>query len=67
MKKEILHQIINQINKYNLSDSFENTETFENWLFKLNKTEINNFINLNINPEDIKDISCVFITKSNLS
>lgn len=67
MTKEKLFQIINQIKKYDLSDLFKDKETFQDWLSKLNDLQINNFINLNINPEDVKDISCVLINPNLLN
>lgn len=54
MKKEELRKIISQIQKYNLAEVFESQEHLRQWLSKLNIKQINNFINLNISPNEIK-------------
>ena len=36
MKNETLKQIINQIKKYALTESFSNAEEFKKWALKLN-------------------------------
>lgn len=53
MKNEILMQIINQIKNYELSKEFKNTEQFREWVSKLNKVQINNFLSLTIAYEDV--------------
>lgn len=54
MKKEVLKNIINKIKKYSLTDAFKTSKDFDNWLSKLNKKQIKNFLSLNIEPDDIK-------------
>lgn len=44
MKNDILKQIIGQIKKYGLTDSFSDIEQFINWASNLNSTQINNFL-----------------------
>ena len=53
MKNEILMQIINQIKNYELTKEFKNTEQFREWVSKLNKVQINNFLSLTIAYEDV--------------
>ena len=44
MKKEILKQIISQIKKYHLTESFSDVEQFEKWISSLSDKQINNFL-----------------------
>lgn len=53
MKKEDLRKIINQIRKYDLVETFDNSEGFEIWLSSLNKKQIENFKNLTVEPSII--------------
>ena len=48
MKNEILKQIIEQIKRYNLLESFIDIESFDNWVSNLNSVQINNFLSLDI-------------------
>lgn len=61
MKNEILKQIISQIKRYNLTESFSDVEQFKNWISKLNSTQINNFLGLNIDLEEIQNIKHLLI------
>ena len=53
MEKETLKKFINQIKKYNLTETFSDIKEFENWLNGLSKKQIDNFNSLNINPNSI--------------
>lgn len=48
MKNEIVKQIINQIKKYDLTDSFKDKEEFEEWISKLNNHQVRNFLGLEL-------------------
>lgn len=61
MEKEILKQIIDQIKRYDLAESFSDVEQLKTWISKLNSTQINNFLGLNIALEEIKDLKYVLI------
>lgn len=54
MKNDILKQIISQIKKYELTDSFSDIERFKSWTSKLNSTQISNFLSLNVDLEKMK-------------
>ena len=56
MKNDILKQIIEQIKKYELTESFSDIEQFKNWASKLNSTQINNFLSLDIDLVEIKNL-----------
>ena len=47
-------QIIDVLNKYELIDSFNDTGDLNIWISKLNKLQISNLLNLNIDPNAIK-------------
>lgn len=53
MKNETLKQIIKQIKKYDLIKVFKEPEQFNNWCKGLNKTQINNFLSLDIDSSQI--------------
>jgi len=67
MKNETLKQIIEQIKKYELTESFSDVEEFKNWASKLNKTQIINFLSLDINLEEIKELRHLLINSDLLS
>ena len=67
MKNETLKQIINQIKKYSLLESFTDIESFDNWASHLNSTQINNFLSLDIELEEIKDLRHLLINKDLLN
>lgn len=67
MKKEVLKQIIIQIKKYDLEDAFSNIEEFNNWVSKLNSTQISNFLSLDIDLEEIKEVRCLLIDNNLLN
>ena len=54
MKNEILIKIVEQIEKYDLTDCFDTPDDFKKWVNKLNKKQIRNFISLTINKEKIE-------------
>lgn len=64
MNIEELKKIIEQIKRYDLVDVFDNSKELEQWLKKLNKKEINNFINLNIDPSKILFMEEILINKN---
>lgn len=53
MNREELKKLIEQIKKYNLTNAFDNTEEFDEWLLKLNEKRIRNFNNLSVEPSSI--------------
>ena len=67
MKNETLKQIIKQIKKYELTESFSDIEKFKEWVSKLNSTQINNFLSLDINLEEIREIRHLLINLDLLS
>lgn len=67
MDNAILKQIIIQIKKYNLTSSFADIEKFNEWISKLNSTQINNFINLDIDLEEIKNLKHLLINSDLLN
>ena len=56
MKNDTLKQIIEQIKKYELTESFSDIEAFKKWASKLNSTQINNFLSLDIDLEEIRGV-----------
>lgn len=61
MKNQTLKEIIGQIKKYRLISEFNNEEEFKSWVAKLNNKQINNFLNLDIELEEIKDLNHLLI------
>ena len=53
--------MIKQIQKYELTESFSDIEKFKDWISKLNSTQINNFLSLNIDLEEIKNLKRLLI------
>ncbi len=64
MKNEILKQIIYQIEKYELDNSFSYVEEFKEWVSKLNSIQINNFLSLDINLDKVKNIKSLLINQN---
>ena len=67
MKNETLKQIIEQIKKYELTESFSDVEAFKKWASKLNSTQINNFLSLDIDLEEIRELRHLLINCDLLS
>lgn len=67
MKNETLKQIISQIKKYELTETFVDIEQFKKWASKLNSTQINNFLSLDINLEEIKNLKKLLINSDLLN
>lgn len=67
MKNEILKQIISQIKKYHLDETFSDVEQFKKWVSSLSDEQINNFLNLDIDYEEIKNINYLLINKDLLN
>ena len=61
MKKEVLKQIIEQLKKYKLDDAFYDSDEFKKWIVNLNKIQIDNFLKLNINFEEVENIKHLLI------
>ena len=61
MTKNELGQILNQLEKYDLVKEFNTKEDLDMWLKDLNKKQINNFINLDINPNEAASVSKAII------
>ena len=56
MKNDTLKQIIEQIKKYELTETFSDVEEFKKWASKLNSTQVNNFLSLDIDLEEIRGV-----------
>lgn len=67
MKNETLKQIINQIKKYELTEYFSDVEQFNDWASKLNSIQINNFLSLDIELEEIKNLKHLLINSNLLN
>lgn len=67
MKNETLKQIINKIKKYELTDTFSDIEEFKKWTSKLNNIQINNFLSLDIDLEEIKNLKHLLINNDLLN
>lgn len=63
MSNEILKQIIEQIRKYELTASFSDIEGFKKWASKLDKVQIKNFLGLDIDIEEIRELRHLLIDK----
>ena len=64
MKNETLKQIIGQIKKYELTETFYDVEEFKKWASKLNSTQINNFLSLDIDLEEIRELRYLLIDEN---
>ena len=67
MKNETLKQIIEQIKKYELTESFSDVEEFKKWASKLNSVQINNFLSLDIDLEEIRNLRHLLINSDLLN
>ena len=67
MKGEILKQIIEQIKKYELTESFSSAEEFNEWASKLNSTQINNFLSLDIDLQEISNLRDLLVNSDLLN
>ncbi len=67
MKNETLKQIIEQIKKYELTESFSDVKEFKKWASKLNSAQINNFLSLDIDLEEIRELRYVLINSDLLN
>ena len=67
MKNEILKQIITQIRKYELTEEFKDKKEFQKWISKLNTTQIDNLLKLDIPFEEIKKINHLLINENLLN
>lgn len=67
MKNETLKQIIEQIKKYELTETFSDVEEFKKWASKLNITQVNNFLSLDIDLEEIRELRHLLINCDLLS
>lgn len=61
MKEDTLKKIIEQIKKYELTNSFSNVEELKKWASKLNSIQIKNFLNLDIDLEEIRELRHLLI------
>jgi len=70
-KKELLDingtNIINQLRRYNILNTFSSKKELERWILKLNSLEVYNILSLSVNPEDIKFDSRLLIDKNLLN
>lgn len=67
MKNETLGQIIEQIKKYELTESFDDAEEFKNWVSKLNNVQIDNFLSLDIDLDEIRNLRHLLINNDLLN
>ena len=67
MDNKTLKQIISQIKKYGLVDVFKTTDNFENWISSLNTKQIDNFLNLNIEPKEVANFKSILINNDLLN
>lgn len=67
MKDETLKQIIEQIKKYELTETFSDVEEFKKWASKLNSTQVNNFLSLDIDLKEIRELRHLLINCDLLS
>lgn len=67
MENEILKQVIEQIKKYELAELFSDAEEFKKWVLNLNNTQINNFLSLNIDLEEIRNLRYLLINENLLN
>ena len=67
MTTETLKQIIKQIKKYELTEIFSDTQEFKEWVSKLNNTQINNFLGLDIDLEEIRKLRYLLINDNLLN
>ena len=67
MRKEKLEKIIFQIKHYELLEQFADIGQFKDWLSKLTGIQIDNFIGLNIDLKEVKDIKKLLINHDLLS
>ncbi len=63
MKNETLKQIISQIKKYHLTETFSDIEQFKNRISSLSDNQINNFLSLDIDYEEIENINYLLINE----
>ncbi len=64
MNNETLKQIISQIKKYELIDEFKTANSFEYWISSINSKQIDNFINLNIDFQEVKNFKSILIDRN---
>lgn len=64
MNNETLKQIISQIKKYELVDEFKTANSFEYWILSINSKQIDNFINLNIDFQEVKNFKSILIDRN---
>ena len=64
MKNETLKRIISQIKKYDLVKVLRTTDNFEYWISSLNSKQIDNFINLNIEFQEVKNFKSILIDRN---
>ena len=67
MKNKVLKQIVTQIKKYELALVFSNGEEFKKWVSHLNNTQIENFLSLNINIEEIREVRRLLVNNDLLN
>lgn len=68
MNDEVLMKIIEQLKKYELVRLLGKKEKdFDDWILSLNNKQINNFLNLDIDIEEVKNIKKLLINKDLLN
>ena len=67
MENKTLKLIIDQINKYELAEQFNNKDDFNDWIANLNIAQINNFLSLDIDSVDLKNLKPLLINQNLLN
>ena len=65
--KETLKKIIEQLRKYEIIDCFGNEEEFIEWASKLNDTQVNNFLDLDIELSEVIQLNYLLINEDLLN
>lgn len=64
MENKTLKLIIDQINKYELAEQFNNKDDFNDWITNLNITQINNFLSLDIDSAELENLKPLLINSN---
>ncbi len=64
MEVKTLKEIIMQIKKYDLLEVLKNVNYFNEWVSGLDTLQTNNFLSLDINPEEVENFKSILINKN---
>ena len=59
--------MISQLKKYELVESFNDMDEFKKWISRLNQTQIDNFLSLNIDLKEVREVRHLLINSDLLS